>query len=45
MLQVGGLRSLDPAALWPWGDSASNRGKGGPTRKAENLTAVCEPIV
>jgi hypothetical protein len=45
-----------PAAIWPWVDSVSNRneyqesswgggGKGRPTRKAKNLTAICEPIV
>jgi hypothetical protein len=47
MLQVGRsrvrfpMRSLDfsiyvilPAALWPW-----------PARKADNLTAICEPII
>jgi hypothetical protein len=42
-----------PAAIWSWVDSASNRnenqesswGKGQPARKADNLTAICEPIV
>jgi hypothetical protein len=43
-----------PAVLWPWGHSASNRneyqegscgGKEKPARKADNLTAICEPIV
>jgi hypothetical protein len=43
-----------PAALWPGLDSAPNRneyresswgGKGRPVRKADNLTAICEPIV
>jgi hypothetical protein len=45
-----------PAALWPWGRLTSNRneyqesswggrGKGRPAGKAENLTAICEPIV
>jgi hypothetical protein len=43
------------AALWPWVDSASDRnenqessgggGKGRPAHKADNLTAICEPIV
>jgi hypothetical protein len=42
------------AALWPWGStqpltemSTTNlpRGKGRPARKADNLTAICEPIV
>jgi hypothetical protein len=41
------------AALWPGGRSCSNRneyqqlslGKGGPARKANNLTAICEPTV
>jgi hypothetical protein len=43
-----------PAALWPLGPaepltemSTRNRpwGKGRPARKAENLSAICEPIV
>jgi hypothetical protein len=42
-----------PAALWPWADSACNRNeyqeysedKGQLARKADNLTAICEPIV
>jgi hypothetical protein len=42
-----------PAAYGPGVDSASNRseyqvsswGKGLPARKADNLTAICEPIV
>jgi hypothetical protein len=43
-----------PAALCPGVDSASNRneyhessweGKGRLARKADNLTAICEPIV
>jgi hypothetical protein len=45
-----------PAALWPRGStqlltemSARNlpggRGKGWPARKADNLAAICEPIV
>jgi hypothetical protein len=42
-----------PTALGPGVDSASNRneykdlrgGKGRPARKADNLTAICEPIV
>jgi hypothetical protein len=43
-----------PAALWPWGliqplTEMSTRnlpgGKGRPARKADNLTAICEPIV
>jgi hypothetical protein len=42
-----------PAALWPGVDSAFDRnyyqessgGKGRPARGADNLTAVCEPIV
>jgi hypothetical protein len=43
-----------PAALWPLGSTQpltemSTRnlpgGKGRPARKADNLTAICEPIV
>jgi hypothetical protein len=43
-----------PAALWPWVDWASNRNeyqesswgvKVLPARKANNLAAICEPIV
>jgi hypothetical protein len=43
-----------PVALWPWGSTQpltemSTRnlpaGKGWPVRKADNLTAICEPIV
>jgi hypothetical protein len=43
-----------PAALWPWGrlgllTEMSTRnlagGKGRPACKADNLTAICEPIV
>jgi hypothetical protein len=43
-----------PAALWPWGSTQpltemSTRnlhgGKGPPASKADNLTAICEPIV
>jgi hypothetical protein len=43
-----------PAALWPWGSTKlltemSTRnlpgGKGRPARKADNLAAICEPIV
>jgi hypothetical protein len=44
-----------PAALWPWGrqplTEMSTRkilgggGKGRPARKADNLAAICEPIV
>jgi hypothetical protein len=42
-----------PAALWPWVDSVSDKneyqesswGKGQPARKADNLPAICEPIV
>jgi hypothetical protein len=43
-----------PAALWPWSrlsllTELSNRnlpgGKGQPARKADNLTAISEPIV
>jgi hypothetical protein len=43
-----------PAALWPGGStqpltemSIRNllAGKGRPARKADNLTAICEPIV
>jgi hypothetical protein len=42
-----------PAALCPGVDSACNRneyqnvpgGKGRPARRADNLTAICEPIV
>jgi hypothetical protein len=30
-----------PAVLWPW----VRGGKGWPARKADNLTAICEPIV
>jgi hypothetical protein len=42
-----------PAALWPWGSTRpltemSTRnfpgGKGRPELKADNLTAICEPI-
>jgi hypothetical protein len=42
-----------PASLWPGVDSASNRNeyqesswaKGRPARKADNLIAICEPII
>jgi hypothetical protein len=43
-----------PAALWPWGELSlltemSTRNlpgcKGRPAHKADNLTAICEPIV
>jgi hypothetical protein len=43
-----------PAALWPWGGLSLQqkwvagiflRDKGRPERKADNLTAICEPIV
>jgi hypothetical protein len=43
-----------PAALWPWGrlkplTEMSTRklpgGKGRPVRNADNITAICEPIV
>jgi hypothetical protein len=41
-----------PAALWPWGRPVTEvstkkflGGKGRPTRKADILTATCEPIV
>jgi hypothetical protein len=42
------------AALWPWVDSVSSRNdyqeslwgrNDRPTRKGDNLTALCEPIV
>jgi hypothetical protein len=44
---------IHPALYGPEVDSASNRneyqefsgGKGRPERKADNLTAICEPIV
>jgi hypothetical protein len=43
-----------PAVLWPWGSTQpltemSTRnlpgGKGRPARKADSLTAICEPTV
>jgi hypothetical protein len=43
-----------PAALWPWGRPSLEEkwvpgnflgGKGWPARKADNLTAICEPII
>jgi hypothetical protein len=43
-----------PATLWPWGQLSVltemntrnlSRGKGRPAHKADNLTAICEPIV
>jgi hypothetical protein len=41
-----------PAALWPWGQPLTEMstrnlpgGKGRPARKADDLTAICEPIV
>jgi hypothetical protein len=35
-----------PAALWPWGQLQEySWGKGWLVGKADNLTAICEPIV
>jgi hypothetical protein len=35
-----------PAALWPWGRVPGIIwGKGRPARGADNLTAICDPIV
>jgi hypothetical protein len=37
-----------PAALWPWGEyqeSSWGIKDGRPARKADSLTAICEPIV
>jgi hypothetical protein len=42
-----------PAALWSWGplslltemSTGNPGGKGQPARKADNITAICEPVV